>query len=81
MVRYARRDVEVSTFPAIPQSFTPYRMTYAAKLTGIKVPPPSANVRIEPYTLYQYDKIDEGSATSSKGDFKLGGDVKWAINP
>ena len=81
LVRYARRDVEVSTFPAIPQSFTPYRMTYAAKLTGIEVPPPSANVRIEPYSLYQYDKIDEGGTTSSKGDFKPGGDVKWAINP
>lgn len=38
LVRYARRDIEVSTFPPIPQSFTPYRMTYAAKLKGIEVP-------------------------------------------
>lgn len=81
LVRYARRDIEVSSFPAIPQSFTPYRMTYAAKLTGIEVPPPSANVRIEPYTLYQYDNIEEGSENSSTGEFKLGGDIKWAINP
>ncbi len=81
LVRYARRDIEVSTFPAIPQSFTPYRMTYAAKLTGIEAPPPSANVRIEPYTLFQYDDKKEGSTTSSDGDFKIGGDVKWAINP
>ena len=81
MVRYARREVEVSSFPAIPQSFTPYRMTYAAKLTGIEVPPPSANVRIEPYSLYQYDQLEEGGNTSSGGDFKLGGDVKWAMNP
>lgn len=81
MVRYARRDIEVSTFPAIPQSFSPYRMTYAAKLTGIEVPPPSANVRIEPYALYQFDEKDEGSNTSSKGVFKIGGDAKWAVNP
>ncbi|MEM9888796.1 MAG: DUF5916 domain-containing protein [Bacteroidota bacterium] len=81
LVRYARRDIEVSTFPAIPQSFTPYRMTYAAKLTGIEVPPPSANVRIEPYSLYQYDQIEEGNETTTKGNFKLGGDVKWAIDP
>ncbi len=81
LVRYARRDIEVSSFPAIPQSFTPYRMTYAAKLTGIEVPPPSANVRIEPYTLYQYDQVKDGSSDISDGDFKLGGDVKWAINP
>ena len=26
LVRYARRDIEVSSFPAIHQSFTPYRM-------------------------------------------------------
>ncbi len=83
LVRYARRDIEVSTFPAIPQSFQPYRMTYAAKLTGIEAPPPSANIRIEPYTLYQYDQVDDGGTegTTSDGDFKIGGDVKWAINP
>lgn len=81
LVRYARRDIEVSTFPAIPQSFTPYRMTYAAKLTGIEVPPPSSNIRIEPYTLYQYDRVESGTMNTSQGDFKLGGDVKWAIDP
>ncbi|MEM7104727.1 MAG: DUF5916 domain-containing protein [Bacteroidota bacterium] len=81
IVRYARRDIEVSTFPAIPQSFTPYRMTYAAKLTGIQVPPPSANIRIEPYTLYQYDSVNEGDGPDSDNNFKIGGDVKWAINP
>ncbi|MEO1652560.1 MAG: sugar-binding protein, partial [Bacteroidota bacterium] len=81
LVRYARRDIEVSTFPAIPQSFSSYRMTYAAKLVGIEVPPPSANIRIEPYTLYQYDNIEDGENNFSDGDFKLGGDVKWAINP
>ncbi|MEL7219880.1 MAG: DUF5916 domain-containing protein, partial [Bacteroidota bacterium] len=81
MVRYARRDIEVSTFPAIPQSFTPYRMTHAAKLKGIEVPPPAANIRIEPYTLYQYDNIEEGNVSSSDGNIKIGGDLKWAINP
>ncbi|RDY61673.1 DUF5916 domain-containing protein [Flagellimonas nanhaiensis] len=82
LVRYARRDVEVSTFPAIPQSFTPYRMTYAAKLTGIEVPPPSANIRIEPYSLYQFDQNKEGADITNKdSDLKVGLDAKWAINP
>lgn len=81
LVRYARRDIEVSTFPAIPQSFTPYRMTYAAKLKGIEVPPPSANIRVEPYTLYQYDRVEAGNTTTTDGDIKVGGDIKWAINP
>ncbi len=80
-VRYARRDIEVSTFPAIPQSFTPYRMTYAAKLTGIEAPLPSANLRVEPYSLYQYEKVNDEGNESSEGTFKLGGDIKWAINP
>lgn len=82
LVRYARRAVEVSTFPAIPQSFTPYRMTYAAKLRGIEVPPPAANVRIEPYTLYQFDESKAGGVIQEKlNEAKLGLDAKWAINP
>ena len=81
LVRYARRDIEVSTFPAIPQSFTPYRMTYAAKLRGLKVPPPSANIRIEPYSLFQYENKDANGEESQSSNLKLGGDVKWAINP
>lgn len=82
LVRYARRAVEVSTFPAIPQSFTPYRMTYAAKLRGIEVPPPAANVRIEPYTLYQFDESKTGGVIQENlNEAKLGLDAKWAINP
>ncbi|MCI4669681.1 MAG: carbohydrate binding family 9 domain-containing protein [Bacteroidia bacterium] len=81
LVRYARRDIEVSSFPAIPQSFTPYRMTYAAKLVGIEVPPPSANVRVEPYALYQNDRIREGGEWNANNNAKFGGEVKWAINP
>ena len=81
LVRNARREAEISSFPAIPQAFTPYRMTYAAKLSGVEVPPPSANVRIEPFTLYQYDNIEADNLNTSEGNLKLGGDVKWAINP
>ena len=81
IVRYARRDIEVSTFPAIPQAFTPYRMTYAAKLTGIEVPPPSSNIRIEPYSLYQYDNIQENQGNLSESKLKVGGDLKWAVDP
>ena len=82
LVRYARRDIEVSSFPAIPQSFTPYRMTYAARLTGIEAPPPSTNIRIEPYALYQYDENKTGNSINDKeSEPKIGLDAKWAINP
>ncbi|MEM8892006.1 MAG: sugar-binding protein, partial [Bacteroidota bacterium] len=79
--RIARRENELSIFPAIPQSFSPYRMTYAAELRGLELPDPSANVRVEPYFLYQYDEIQSGGEKSSNGEAKLGGDIKWAINP
>ena len=79
--RLARRDYEQTVFPAIPQSFSPYRMTYAAELTGLELPKPSANIRIEPYTLYQYDNIKNGNNNATQDDFKFGGDVKWALNP
>lgn len=80
--RLARKDYEKTVFPAIPQSFSENRMTYAAKLTGLEVPPPSANIRIEPYALYQYDENKEGDDLVDKlNNPKVGGDVKWAISP
>ncbi|MFC4220346.1 carbohydrate binding family 9 domain-containing protein [Flagellimonas marina] len=80
--RLARKDFEKTVFPAIPQSFSENRMVYAAKLTGLEVPPPSANIRVEPYALYQYDENKTGSTVTDKlSDPKIGGDVKWAINP
>ncbi len=82
LVRYARRDVEISSFPAIPQSISTNRMTYAAKLTGIEVPPPSANIRVEPYSLYQYNEVKTGKVVTDKlSEPKLGFDAKWAMNP
>ncbi|MFY0593155.1 DUF5916 domain-containing protein [Roseivirga sp.] len=79
--RLARREYEQTVFPAIPQSFSPFRMTYAAKLTGLELPEPSANIRVEPYSLYQYEEQTSGQSGQSENDFKLGGDVKWAVNP
>ena len=81
LVRYARRDIEVSTFPAIPQSFTPYRMTYAAKLRGIEAPKTSANIRVQPYSLFQNERTKNGQDTRSNNAQKFGGDLKWAITP
>jgi len=79
--RLARRDYEQTVYPAIPQSFSPYRMTYAAQLKGLELPKPGTNIRIEPYALYQYDRIKEGAEAAVEQQPKLGGDVKWAITP
>ena len=82
LYRLARKDFEKTVFPAIPQSFSENRMIYAAKLKGLELPPPSANIRVEPYVLYQFDEQKEGSQINSTfSEPKVGGDVKWAINP
>lgn len=82
LARLARRDYEVTVFPKVPQAFSPYRMNYAAQLKGLKLPPPSANVRVQPYTLYQYNKTrNNQNAKTTSSDFKAGGEVKWAVNP
>lgn len=79
--RLARRDYEQTVFPPIPQSYSPYRMTYAAKLSGMELPPPSANIRVEPYLLFQNDRNESVDGVQTNNDIKIGGEVKWAINP
>jgi hypothetical protein len=80
--RLARRDYEQTVFPAIPQAFSPYRMSYAAQLKGLKLPPPSVNIRMQPYALYQYDQAtDVNNKRTEKSVVKAGGEIKWALNP
>jgi hypothetical protein len=81
LARMARKDYEVTVFPAIPQSFSPYRMNYAAQLKGLKLPAPSINLRLQPYALYQYDKATNATnQVTHKSSFKTGGEIKWAVN-
>ena len=57
-------------------------MSYAAQLKGLKLPPPSANIRVQPYTLYQYSTTgNHAGERVNTGEFKAGGEVKWAVNP
>lgn len=78
--RLARRDYERTVFPAIPQSFSPYRMTYAAQLKGLELPDSGVNLRVEPYSLYQYTTTNNKGERNSEGKIKFGGDAKWAIS-
>jgi hypothetical protein len=77
--RLSRRDYEITSFPAIPQAFTPYRMTYAAELTGLELPPPSTNIRVQPFVLSEsvrYPDKEERELIN-----RAGIDLKWAITP
>jgi len=80
--RIARRDNEQTVFPAIPQAYTQYRMSYGAELRGLSLPPPSLNFRIQPYSLYQYSQnTNANNETRATSILKAGGEAKWAVNP
>lgn len=80
--RSRRMTNEQSAFSPYPRSFSNLRMTYAGVLKNLQPPPPSPNVRIQPYFLTSYDNYKGGvSPKPSDTNFKLGGELKWAINP
>jgi len=82
LARLARRNYEMTVFPPVPQSFSPYRMTYAARLTGLELPKPALNLRLQPYLLAQTDRNTfDGNRLPGRETVKIGGEAKWAINP
>jgi len=80
--RNRRYSNEVSGWNPYPRAFSAYRMDYAGILMGIKPPPPSPNIRILPYVLFA-DNNTAGKEIgyNSENSLKIGGDLKWAINP
>ncbi len=81
--RNRRLTNEISAFSEFPHAYTSLRMNYAGILTNLQPPPPKPNIRFVPYFLTQYDhqqNIVQG-ASSENTYAKVGGDLKWAINP
>lgn len=79
--RLVMRNYEQTVFPAIPQAFSPYRMTYAAQLKGLKLPPPSLNLRVNPYSILQHNTSSVNGLTIKETKIKFGGELKWAVTP
>jgi hypothetical protein len=79
--RNRRLTNEISAFSPFPRTVGASRMTYAGRLTNLRPPPPSANVRVQPYLLTSDDRYTGTSAGPTKSAVKVGGDVKWAVNP
>ena len=75
-VRVIRRLNEMTGWSPWPRAYTPYRMSYAGLLVGIEPPPPSTNLRVQPYAVARDHRGPGGER-----DFTVGGDLKWAINP
>jgi len=81
-VRRTRRLGEQSSWSPFPRAFNTYRMTYAGLLKGIEPPPPSVNIRVQPYLLTDYTRsFVNGNQTADAFNPKLGGEIKWAVTP
>jgi hypothetical protein len=81
LLRNIRKYNEYTVLPAIPRQFSPYRMAYEAVLVGIKPPPPTANIQINPYLLYDLETKTIDNQEETKILPKIGGEVKWAVSP
>jgi hypothetical protein len=81
--RNRRITNEITSFSPYPRVFTSLRMSYAGVLTNLKPPPPTTNIRFEPYALSSYDHYSGFDSTVKKNEtnYKFGGDLKWAIDP
>lgn len=81
--RLRRLTNEQTVWSAVPRSFSPSRMQYAGKLINLQAPPPSPNIRVQPYVLFNNSHYD-GSEMYNKTDgstVKVGGEIKWAVTP
>jgi len=81
MIRVRRATNETSAFSPFPRSFSALRMAYAGLLTNLKPPPPKSNIRVQPYVLGALDRYSPEIKDKKQQSLKLGGELKWAINP
>ena len=78
-IRIARKVNEASAFPGFPRSFDSYRMGYVALLKGIKPPPPSTNIQINPYWVNQLNtQTETGVKKINDYTTKFGGEIKYS---
>ena len=80
-VRGIRRLGETSGWSLWPRAFTPYRMDYAGTLTNIEPPPPSTNLRVQPYLVMRDERVGNTEDLFDAITPEIGGDVKWAMTP
>lgn len=81
MNRSRRMTNENYSFSPFPRSFNVLRMDYAGQLTNIKPPPPSTNIRIQPFFLASIDRTNNiAGRKPNDSNYKIGGEIKWAIN-
>src|SRR5436853_1277533 len=81
--RNRRLTNEITAFSPFPRVFSASRMDYAGILKNLQPPPPKPNIRVQPYVLTSYDHYKNFDSTVKRttNNTKVGGEIKWAINP
>jgi len=81
--RNRRLTNEISAFSPFPRVFSATHMNYAGVITNLQPPPPAPNIRVDPYFLTSFDHYTNynGVEPTHGLGVKVGGDLKWAINP
>lgn len=77
--RLHRRKNESSGWSPWPRVMQPFRMDYAGRLTGLEPPPPSRNLRLQPYVLGDVSRADVANGRREDERADLGTDLKWAM--
>ena len=80
-VRNIRRRNEITGWAPWPRVYSPYRMDYAGVLEGIEPPPPSTNLRVQPYLVMRDDRTGTRDDLFDGVEPEVGGDLKWAVTP
>jgi hypothetical protein len=75
-VRNIRRLNEITGWSPWPRNRNPYYMSFAGTLTGLAPPPPSTNLRVQPYGIAE---SEDGPGRNIDPDW--GVDAKWALTP
>ncbi|MFN3852037.1 MAG: carbohydrate binding family 9 domain-containing protein [Spirosomataceae bacterium] len=79
--RSRRMTNENYAFSLFPRSFSVLRMDYAGLLTNLKPPPPTTNIRFQPFLLTSIDRYRNIQGREPQQiSSKFGGEIKWAIN-
>ena len=80
VMRNIRHKSEQVYMAPIPRGFEIYRVSLAAKLTGLDVPP-RRDVKLTPYVLGSANKNYTRAGNQLDRNADLGGDFKWGIRP
>lgn len=81
-MRVIRRHNIFTGWSLWPRAYSANRMPYAGRVEGIEPPPPSVNLRVQPYIVTRYvDSHVQGERDQKGWEFHPGGEVKWAVTP